>query len=66
MDNTVTNVIKKFEALGEVEVKNRLKATNDPSAETKKLETFFKNSEETFKKENGRQMTYSEMRDMFG
>lgn len=66
MDNKVANVIKKFEALGEVEAKNTLKATNDPSAEAKKLETFFKSSEETFKNETGRQMTYAEMREMFG
>jgi hypothetical protein len=66
MDNTVANVIKNFEALGKIEAKNTLKATNDPSSEAKKLETFFKNSEESFKKETGRKMTYAEMREMFG
>jgi hypothetical protein len=69
MDNKIADVIKNFDALGEVEAKNTLKSlkvTNDPSTEAKKLETFFKSSEETFKKETGRQMTYAEMREMFG
>ncbi len=63
MDNKVADIIKQLEATGKIEAKKTL---NDPSTESKKLETLFKSSEETFKKETGRQMTYSEMREMFG
>ncbi len=69
MDNKVVDIIKRLEANGKVEATKALqslKVTNDPSVESKKLETFFKNSEETFKKETGRKMTYAEMREMYG
>ena len=66
MDNKVSDVIKQFEADGKIEAKKAVESLKDPSTEAKKLETFFKSSEETFKKETGRKMTYAEMREMFG
>jgi hypothetical protein len=66
MDNNVSNIIKKLEALGEVKAKKALVSLDDPSTEAKKLENFFKGAEETFKKETGNKMDYSTMRAMFG
>lgn len=69
MEDNVASVIKKLEASGKVEAKKSLeslKESKDVSAEMKKLETFFKSAEETFKKETGREMSYAEMRGMMG
>jgi hypothetical protein len=70
MDKNTHNVMKKLEAKGEKVargVNNPLNVTqNERSNQIKKLETFFKSAEDTFKAETGRPMTYSEMRAMFG
>ena len=69
MDNNSSSVIKRLEARGKVEAKKAqqsLLVSNDPLLEVKKLETFFKGSEQEFKNTTGRPMTYAEMREMFG
>ena len=70
MDKNTQNVIKKLETEGVKAargVTNHLSVTqNEGSNPSKKLETFFKSAEDTFKAETGRPMTYSEMRAMFG
>ena len=69
MDNNSSSVIKRLEARGKVEASKSMrsfKADKNLSAEAKKLEAFFKSSEQEFKKETGRPMTYAEMREMFG
>jgi predicted ArsR family transcriptional regulator len=71
MDKNTRNVMEKLAVEGvkvAKEAANPLNVNNSQvrSAEIKKLETFLKSAEETFKAETGRPMTYSEMRAMFG
>ncbi len=65
MDKNVKNIINKLEAK-RVEVAKEVNKSNDVNKSLNQLESHFKNSEEQFKAETGRPMTYSEMRAMFG